>query len=68
MRSWGFTTRRSNKELWTTFAKTGTPKAEDVPEWEAFTEENGMTMVLDSECYLASHHDDELLEMIMKDR
>ena len=51
--------------LWSSFAGNGVPEADGVPQWEAFTEENGSTMILDNKCYLAGHHDDLLLELIM---
>lgn len=37
-------------ELWTTFAKTGVPAAEDVPDWPAFNLAGRPTMRIDSEC------------------
>lgn len=37
-------------ELWTSFAKTGKPAAEDVPEWPAFTLEERATMRIDEDC------------------
>lgn len=40
-------------QAWINFAKTGTPGAEGLPEWEPYTRENGATMLLDTELTLA---------------
>ncbi|WP_422354908.1 carboxylesterase/lipase family protein [Roseivirga pacifica] len=37
-------------ELWTTFAKTAKPAAEDVPKWPEFTLEDRATMRIDENC------------------
>lgn len=37
-------------ELWTTFARTGTPAAEDVPRWPAYNLEERATMRIDTSC------------------
>ncbi len=47
---------------WLSFIKTGNPNTPGLPTWEAFTEENGATMILDNECKLVKHHDKALLE------
>lgn len=49
---------------WANFARTGNPNTEDLPEWPAFTAENGATMVFDNECKVVNNHDKELLEVI----
>lgn len=50
--------------LWANFAKNGIPSADGLPEWEAYTRENGSVMILDDESYLAHHHDEALLKML----
>ncbi len=50
--------------IWANFAKTGVPSAEGLEPWEAYTRENGACMILDEECYMAYHHDKELLELL----
>jgi para-nitrobenzyl esterase len=37
-------------ELWTNFARTGKPSADDVPEWTAFNLENRASMRIDTRC------------------
>lgn len=51
-------------KAWANFARTGNPNTEDLPEWPAFTAENGATMVFDNECKVVNNHDKELLEVI----
>lgn len=48
--------------LWSSFARTGVPRASGVPEWKPYDEKDGFTMILDDKSYLASHHDDKLLD------
>lgn len=54
-------------QAWINFAKTGTPSAEDLPEWEAYTRENGATMILDTESELVHNHDKELMKLLEPD-
>lgn len=49
---------------WANFARTGNPNAEGLPEWPAYTAENGATMIFDNECSVVSNHDAELLEIV----
>ncbi|MEZ4898081.1 MAG: carboxylesterase/lipase family protein [Saprospiraceae bacterium] len=37
-------------ELWTTFARTGVPAAENVPDWQAYNLKTRPTMRIDTEC------------------
>lgn len=53
--------------IWANFARNGVPSAEGVPTWEAYTRENGACMILDTESYLAHHHDKALLEILEPD-
>lgn len=43
---------------WIDFARTGDPG------WEAYTQENGATMIFDDEPVLTHHHDDELMRLL----
>lgn len=50
---------------WINFIKTGNPNVPDVlPEWKAYTPENGETMVFDNECKIVHNHDRELMNLI----
>lgn len=46
------------------FAKTGDPNNENLPEWPAYTEEGGETMILDEESFVGYHHDDALMTLL----
>ena len=52
-------------QSWVNFARTGTPGAEGMPEWEPYTREGGATMLLDKEPELVYHHDQELLSILV---
>ena len=54
-------------QVWLNFAKTGTPSAENMPEWEPYTREGGATMLLDTQPRLAYHHDQALLKILAPD-
>ena len=43
---------------WIDFARTGNPG------WEAYTPENGATMIFDDESSVRNHHDDELMRLL----
>ncbi len=50
---------------WTQFAKTGNPNVESVlPAWNAYTQDNGEIMLLDTACMVVNNHDHELMEFI----
>ncbi len=51
-------------EAWLNFARTGKPAAEGMPEWPAYTAENGATMWFDNNCHVTNHHDKELLDIV----
>ncbi|HEY5824286.1 MAG TPA: carboxylesterase family protein, partial [Cyclobacteriaceae bacterium] len=50
-------------EAWVQFAKTGNPNHKTLPEWPAYTSENGATMIFDTKCVLKNHHDKELMSI-----
>lgn len=45
------------------FARTGIPSAEGLPEWTACTPDNISTMILDRECRIVHNFDDKLYEI-----
>ena len=53
--------------VWAQFARTGNPSVEGLPDWEAFTRDNGAVMVLDSASYLSQHHDETLMALLKPD-
>lgn len=50
-------------ELWTTFARTGVPAAEQVPEWPAYNLTDRPTMRIDSSCEIINDRYSEELAM-----
>lgn len=50
---------------WVNFARTGNPNAEGLPQWDAYTPENGATMFFDNECEVRHNHDKELMDVVM---
>ncbi len=51
-------------DAWLAFARTGNPNAPSLPEWPAYTPENGATMFFDNECTVHNNHDRELLDFV----
>ncbi|MCG6919947.1 MAG: carboxylesterase family protein [Acidobacteria bacterium] len=49
---------------WVQFARTGNPNHSGLPDWPAYSAENGATMVLDNESEVRAHHDKELMELL----
>ena len=49
------------------FAKSGTPSAENLPQWEPYTRETGATMLLDDTSTLTHNHDKELIASLATD-
>jgi para-nitrobenzyl esterase len=49
---------------WARFAATGNPNGGRLPEWPAYTAENGQTMFFDNTCEVRANHDKELIELI----
>ena len=54
-------------QAWISFARDGVPSADSLPQWEPYTGEGGATMILDTEPYMAYHHDDDLLSILVPD-
>lgn len=50
--------------LWASFARTGQPSAQGVPTWEAYTRDQGATMILNTDSRLAYHHDLALMRAL----
>lgn len=49
---------------WTNFAKTGNPNGNDLPQWNAYTRENGNTMIFDNKIETKQHHDTKLQHLL----
>lgn len=49
---------------WTNFAKTGNPNAEGLPQWNAYTRENGNVMIFDNKIETKQHHDAKLQRLL----
>ncbi|WP_294069650.1 carboxylesterase/lipase family protein [Proteiniphilum sp. UBA1028] len=49
---------------WLSFAHTGNPNTEDLPDWERYTPEEGVTMFFDNTCEVKYNHDKELLDIV----
>lgn len=54
-------------QAWVNFAKTGTPSAEGLPEWENYTRDSGATMILDTTSEVVYHHDKQLMKLFASD-
>ena len=49
---------------WINFARSGNPNHARLPEWPAFSSENGATMIFDNTCEVRNHHDRELMALV----
>ena len=49
---------------WINFARSGNPNHDRLPEWPAFSSENGATMIFDNTCEVRNHHDRELMALV----
>lgn len=47
---------------WINFIKTGNPNSKNLPNWPAYTPENGATMIFDNKCKVVNHHDKKLID------
>jgi para-nitrobenzyl esterase len=52
-------------DAWINFARGGNPSHSGLPDWPAFTKDNGATMIFDSVCQLQSYPDRELHDLIV---
>jgi len=48
---------------WINFARTGNPNAKKLPNWPAYTQQNGATMIFDNKCEVKNNPDKELLSI-----
>ncbi|AFI86788.1 carboxylesterase [Aggregatibacter actinomycetemcomitans] len=49
---------------WTNFAKAGNPNGEGLPQWDAYTRENGNVMIFDNKVEAKQHHDAKLQRLL----
>ena len=49
---------------WTQFARTGDPNVKGIPQWNAYTAENGEMMIFDYTLFVRNNHDRRLQEII----
>ncbi len=50
--------------VWSAFAHTGNPNTDELPEWHAYTKDNGELMIFDHECYIRNNPDRHLASII----
>lgn len=50
-------------KAWVAFARTGNPNHKGLPNWPAYTAQNGAALLFDNTCQVRSHHDKELVEL-----
>lgn len=51
-------------QSWINFARTGNPNHKGIPEWPAYTSDNGAAMFFDKQCAVKNHHDKELMTLV----
>ena len=52
-------------QAWASFARSGVPIADGLPDWEPYTRAEGATMILDVDPTLAHHHDQDLTRILV---
>ncbi|MCF0064299.1 carboxylesterase family protein [Dyadobacter chenwenxiniae] len=53
-------------QAWVHFARTGNPNHNLLPNWPAYTPENGAVMIFDNVCILKNHHDKALMQIAIR--
>ncbi len=48
---------------WINFARTGNPNAKKLPDWPAYTQQNGAMMIFDNKCEVKNNPDKDLLSI-----
>ena len=51
-------------QAWISFARTGDPNTEDLPQWPTYNCSEGATMIFNNECEVRYNHDKELINFI----
>lgn len=51
---------------WASFARTGKPQSDGLPEWDPFEPERRATMIFDNDCRVEYGHDKELIDFIRR--
>lgn len=51
-------------QAWINFARYGNPNAKGLPNWPAYTRENGAVMIFDNKSAVRYHHDDGLMKLL----
>ena len=54
-------------QAWINFARYGNPNAKGLPNWPAYTRENGAAMIFDNKSAVRYHHDDGLMKLLAPD-
>ena len=55
-------------QAWINFARHGNPNHKGLPDWPAFTADNGANMIFDNKSEVRYHHDKALLDMLSQNQ